>query len=103
MNNSNEHLALIVYEDASFAENFYGMKRRRRPLFETERARAVVGGLPVEERLRSREVWRSLLFLVRASYTLSANISVWSQCQIPHRLVFHIYEQKLRITTNNHR
>lgn len=50
---------------ASFAENFYGLKRRRRPIFETERTRAAVGGVPAEEKLRSREIWGSLLFLVR--------------------------------------
>ena len=50
---------------ASFAENFYGLKRRRRPLFEIERARAAVGGLLQEEKLRDREKWRSLVFLVR--------------------------------------
>ncbi|KAI0092625.1 Pex12 amino terminal region-domain-containing protein [Irpex rosettiformis] len=53
---------------ASFAENFYGLKRRRRPLFETERARAAVGGVPVEEKLRGREIWRSMLFLVGLPY-----------------------------------
>jgi hypothetical protein len=52
--------------DASFAENFYGLKRRRRPYIETERARAAVGGVPVEEELRDREVWRSLIILVRS-------------------------------------
>ena len=50
---------------ASFAENFYGLKRRRKPLFETDRARAAVGGLLPEEKLRDREIWRSMLFLVR--------------------------------------
>jgi hypothetical protein len=54
--------------DASFAENFYGLKRRRRPFIETERARAAVGDLPMEEKLRDREVWRSLLVLVRGSH-----------------------------------
>ncbi|KAI0301875.1 hypothetical protein B0F90DRAFT_1667714 [Multifurca ochricompacta] len=54
--------------DASFAENFYGLKRRRRPFIETERARAAVGGVPAEERLRDREVWRSLVVLVGLPY-----------------------------------
>lgn len=49
---------------ASFAENFYGLKRRRRPLFETERARTAVGTVLAEEKLRSREIGRSLLTLV---------------------------------------
>lgn len=48
---------------ASFAENFYGLKRRRKPLIETERARAAVGGAP-EEQLGPKELRRSLLFLV---------------------------------------
>lgn len=52
---------------ASFAENFYGLKRRRRPIFETDRANAAVGGVPPEEKLREREILRSLLFLVRPS------------------------------------
>lgn len=55
----------VCAADASFAENFYGLKRRRRPFIETERARAAVGGVPVEEKLRDREVWRSLIVLVR--------------------------------------
>lgn len=53
---------------ASFAENFYGLKRRRRPLFETERARAAVPGIPPEEKLRDREIWRSIFFLVGLPY-----------------------------------
>jgi hypothetical protein len=51
--------------DASFAENFYGLKRRRRPFIETERAQAAVGGVALEEKLGDREVWRSLVILVR--------------------------------------
>jgi peroxin-12 len=54
--------------DASFSENFYGLKRRRKPIIETERARAAVGGVPVEEKLRGREVWRSLVVLVGLPY-----------------------------------
>ncbi|KAI0269321.1 hypothetical protein BC834DRAFT_820621 [Gloeopeniophorella convolvens] len=54
--------------NASFAENFYGLKRRRRPFIETERARAAVGGIPAEEKLRRREVWRSLVILVGLPY-----------------------------------
>ena len=50
---------------ASFAENFYGLKRRRAPLFKTERARSAAGGVFPEERMREREIWRSLVFLVR--------------------------------------
>ena len=50
---------------ASFAENFYGLKRRRALLFKTDRARSAVGGVFPEEKLREREILRSLLFLVR--------------------------------------
>jgi hypothetical protein len=49
---------------SSFAENFYGLKRRRKPLIETERARAALGGVPEEEHLGPKELRRSLLFLV---------------------------------------
>ena len=59
--------------DASFAENFYGLKRRRRPFIETERARAAVGSVPVEEKLRDREVWRSLVVLVRGIGSVFGN------------------------------
>ncbi|PPR02469.1 hypothetical protein CVT24_002018 [Panaeolus cyanescens] len=54
--------------NASFSENFYGLKRRRRPYIETERAVAAVGGIPAGEKLRGREIWRSLLFLVGVPY-----------------------------------
>ncbi|KIM83837.1 hypothetical protein PILCRDRAFT_782063 [Piloderma croceum F 1598] len=54
--------------DASFSENFYGLKRRRRPWIETDRAKAAVGGIPAGEKLRSREIWRSLVFLVGVPY-----------------------------------
>ncbi|CAA7260260.1 unnamed protein product [Cyclocybe aegerita] len=54
--------------NASFSENFYGLKRRRRPHVETERATAAVGGIPAGESLRNREIWRSLFFLVGVPY-----------------------------------
>ncbi|KAH9947260.1 cyclin-dependent protein kinase inhibitor [Amylocystis lapponica] len=54
--------------NASFSENFYGLKRRRRPLFETDRARVAASGVLAEEKLRDRHVWRSLLFLVGLPY-----------------------------------
>ncbi|KAJ3990303.1 cyclin-dependent protein kinase inhibitor [Lentinula detonsa] len=50
---------------ASFSENFYGLKRRRRPYIEPERAKATTGGIPEAEKLKSRDIQRSLLFLVR--------------------------------------
>jgi len=49
-------------------KNFYGLKRRRRPFIESERATAAVGGIPAGEALRSQEIWRSLLFLVGVPY-----------------------------------
>lgn len=55
---------LQVCTGASFSENFYGLKRRRKPLIETERARAAVGGVAEEEQLGPKELRRSLLFLV---------------------------------------
>ncbi|TFK73006.1 hypothetical protein BDN72DRAFT_835322 [Pluteus cervinus] len=54
--------------NASFAENFYGLKRRRRPYIEAERAQAAVGGLPSGEKLGDREISRSLFFLVIIPY-----------------------------------
>ncbi|KAJ3922734.1 cyclin-dependent protein kinase inhibitor [Lentinula edodes] len=53
---------------ASFSENFYGLKRRRRPYIEPERAKVATGGVPEAEKLRSREIRRSLLFLVGLPY-----------------------------------
>ncbi|KZT12790.1 uncharacterized protein LAESUDRAFT_668757 [Laetiporus sulphureus 93-53] len=53
---------------ASFSENFYGLKRRRSPLFEAERARAAVPGILEEEKLREREIRRSLIFLIGLPY-----------------------------------
>lgn len=59
--------ALTTPLDASFAEKFYGLKRRRKAWIPTERSNAAVGGVPPGEKLRDREIWRSLFFLVRAS------------------------------------
>jgi len=50
--------------DASFSERFYGLKRRRRPYIDMDRALAAVGGVPKQERLRDRDISRSLIFLV---------------------------------------
>ncbi|KAJ4472187.1 cyclin-dependent protein kinase inhibitor [Lentinula aciculospora] len=49
---------------SSFSENFYGLKRRRRPYIEPERAKAATGGILEAEKLGEREIQRSLLFLV---------------------------------------
>ncbi|KAG6850051.1 hypothetical protein H0H93_001867 [Arthromyces matolae] len=54
--------------NASFSENFYGLKRRRRPYIETPRAQAAVGGVPPGEALGQREIGRSLFFLVGIPY-----------------------------------
>ncbi|KAH7931360.1 hypothetical protein BV22DRAFT_998846 [Leucogyrophana mollusca] len=54
--------------NASFSENFYGLKRRRKAWIDTERTIAAVGGIPPGEKLRSREIWRSLFFLVGVPY-----------------------------------
>ncbi|KAJ7233137.1 cyclin-dependent protein kinase inhibitor [Mycena haematopus] len=54
--------------NASFAENFYGLKRRRRPFIDTERVKIAVGGNPPGENLRAQEIWGSLVFLVGVPY-----------------------------------
>ncbi|KAG6903307.1 hypothetical protein C0995_013060 [Termitomyces sp. Mi166 len=54
--------------NASFSENFYGLKRRRRPYIETARMKAAVDGVPPGEALGSREIQRSLLYLVGVPY-----------------------------------
>ncbi|KAG1715968.1 hypothetical protein ID866_1192 [Astraeus odoratus] len=62
-----ERYYLLKY-NASFAEKFYGLKRRRRAWIPTERSTAAVGGIPAGEKLRNREIWRSLFFLVAVPY-----------------------------------
>lgn len=54
--------------DASFAENFYGLKRRRRPYIETGKTLVAVGGIPKQEHLRDQDIVRSLIFLVRLPF-----------------------------------
>ncbi|KAG6378418.1 cyclin-dependent protein kinase inhibitor [Boletus reticuloceps] len=63
---ASEHSPTIP--DASFAENFYGLKRRRHPWIPTDRATAAVRGAPAAEKLRGREKWQSLFFLVALPY-----------------------------------
>ncbi|EJD01250.1 cyclin-dependent protein kinase inhibitor [Fomitiporia mediterranea MF3/22] len=53
---------------ASFAENFYGLKRRRRPLYDTPRAKVAVGSTTGEGKLREKDIRRSLFFLVAVPY-----------------------------------
>lgn len=73
--------------DASFSENFYGLKRRRRPYIEADRANAAVGGIPQRELLRNKDIWRSLVFLV----CLGFNTFVLCLAK-PQRLGFGILE-----------
>ncbi|KAJ2933452.1 hypothetical protein H1R20_g3630, partial [Candolleomyces eurysporus] len=58
----------LTKHNASFSENFYGLKRRRRPYIETERTKAAVGQVPAGDKLRSSEVWKSLVFLIGIPY-----------------------------------
>lgn len=88
---------LIAFSDASFSENFYGLKRRRRPFIESERATAAVGGIPAGEVLRSQEIWRSLLFLVSGKYTVLLKRLQQQRC----RLGCHISGLKLMIILKN--
>lgn len=53
---------------ASFAENFYGLKRRRNPLYGIERTNAIVGGSAERGKLSDRAVSQSLFFLVRDTH-----------------------------------
>lgn len=55
----------IPFVGASFSEHFYGLKRRRKPVIETERANIAVGGIPQQEKLRRVDIAKSLLLLVR--------------------------------------
>lgn len=74
--------AQCSHSGASFSENFYGLKRRRRPLFETDRAKAAVPGVLPEERLRNREIWRSLIFLVSRIVPTGVHTGVTSGRQV---------------------
>jgi len=56
---------------ASFAENFYGMKRRRRPGVSSERAQAAVELFTDHEKLRKREIRWSLFFIIGIPYIRS--------------------------------
>lgn len=56
---------------ASFAENFYGLKRRRTPTVETVRVNAALNDISPHEKLQPKEIRRSLLFLVGVPYLRS--------------------------------
>ncbi|CAE6408550.1 unnamed protein product [Rhizoctonia solani] len=58
---------LKVY-GASFAENFYGLKRRRTPAVETVRVNAALNEISPHEKLQPRDINRSLFFLVGIPY-----------------------------------
>ncbi|KAF8529169.1 cyclin-dependent protein kinase inhibitor [Hysterangium stoloniferum] len=77
VNRHEEFYALIMFfverhylktESASFAEAFYGLKRRRKPWIETERSTSAVGSSVDEGRLRSKDIWKSLVFLIGIPY-----------------------------------
>ncbi|KAG8716327.1 ubiquitin-protein ligase peroxin 12 [Ceratobasidium sp. 423] len=53
---------------ASFAENFYGLKRRRTPAIETVRVNAALNEISPHEKLQPRDINRSLFFLVGIPY-----------------------------------
>ena len=82
--------------DASFAENFYGLKRRRHPWIPTPRAAAAVRGAPVAEKLRAREIWESLFFLVCPLVLCDALFSDSTKVAIPYlRAKAHDYYEQL--------
>ncbi|CAG7849217.1 Peroxisome assembly protein 12 AltName: Full=Peroxin-12 [Serendipita indica DSM 11827] len=58
----------LKLHNASFAENFYGLTRRRRPKYETEKANLAVGRASEPSKLNDRDIMRSLLFLVGIPY-----------------------------------
>ncbi|KAG9317170.1 cyclin-dependent protein kinase inhibitor [Chiua virens] len=77
VNRHEEFYAMIMFfverhylrkHNASFAENFYGLKRRRHPWISIDRAAAAVRGAPAAEKLRNHEIWQSLFFLVAVPY-----------------------------------
>jgi peroxin-12 len=56
------------FKGSSFAENFYGLKRRRRPGVASEGAPAAVDMFTNHQRLGKREIRLSLFFLVGLPY-----------------------------------
>lgn len=91
---ASEHPSTIL--DASFAENFYGLKRRRHPWISTDRATAAVRGAPAAERLRDRETWQSLFFLVCSLISCNTTFTDCTQVAIPYlRAKSHDYFEQL--------
>lgn len=68
-----------AHTDASFTENFYGLKRRRRPAVSTKRVEAAVShqALQASQRLRPREVNLSLLVLIGLPYLETKLTQYW--------------------------
>lgn len=68
---------------ASFSENFYGLKRRRRPALSTSRAQAsstaTSVSLAASERLTKREIRASLFFLVALPYLGAKLEDLWER------------------------
>ncbi|KAJ1311287.1 hypothetical protein OPQ81_009785 [Rhizoctonia solani] len=58
----------LKVHNASFAENFYGLKRRRTPAVETVRVNAALNEISPHEKLQPRDINRSLFFLVGIPY-----------------------------------
>ncbi|KAL7007347.1 ubiquitin-protein ligase peroxin 12 [Cystobasidiomycetes sp. EMM_F5] len=69
----------ILMLRGSFAENFYGMKRRRRPAMASERAQDAAGLFTDHTRLRKRELRWSLFFLVAVPYLRSKAEDLYDQ------------------------
>ncbi|EJT97716.1 hypothetical protein DACRYDRAFT_119374 [Dacryopinax primogenitus] len=65
--------------NASFSENFYGLKRRKKPIFEIERANIAAGGAGDHETLTPRARLLSLLFLVGVPYLRAKAEDVYEQ------------------------
>jgi len=68
--------------DASFAENFYGLMRRRTPLFETPRADSALGRPADEQPLSAKDARRSLVFLVCPSTLQVCNVRLNFSLQV---------------------
>lgn len=82
--------------DASFAENFYGLKRRRHPWVPTDRVAVAVRGAPVAEKLRDREIWQSLFFLVCQLISCDTIFVDSAQVAVPYfRAKTHDYYEQL--------
>lgn len=72
-----------IYTGGSFAENFYGMKRRRRPGVSSERAQAAADLFSDHQKLRKRELRWSLFFLVSVLAACSVGISALTTVSLP--------------------